>query len=369
MVTDPAEKVSRGRLGAFILVVVLVAGFVWVLQPGSDDKPAVSLGDGFTVAAGTELLGAVFPMEELTWPLGGGHDTWVAHLRVTGNSVKVMNAYLKQARAEKYETAVQCFYQFDQPAGSPDPADTRMSVSRHIPKRRGVYILKCEGLGVIRDGDSILEFVTIVLIQGADLGPFASRSNKEFPIPVNGLTIQVTHFKPGERESAGEAEWNVLSSESWDPLIWRRSLPESWQHGVPASPRPVAIPVVGQRMYEDPPASANHHVNVFNRVEKGTEILAGPVASCPNGTGRILLGRVVGNRDAALHAYVERINATIKPDALYNLFTPASVVESSFRGQRATSISTTDVESGELIVEIIAIGGAHPALKIAHCFY
>ncbi len=79
-----------------VLVLVVVAGVGWFSFRGDDDVPfddaslVVSLGDGFTVAEGTELAGTVFPGTE---PNG-----WFAHLVLIGNPVVVMNRYLDQAR-------------------------------------------------------------------------------------------------------------------------------------------------------------------------------------------------------------------------------------------------------------------------------
>ena len=356
-----------------VVIVVVVAGFAWAVRPGRDRVPTVSLGDGFTVAEGSELLGDVFPLEP-TLSLDGDRGSWVAHFRVTGNSVKVMNAYLEQARRAKYETAAQCVFS---PPFQKDPFDTRqlpwVQVSDRLPKRSRERDLTCEGLGVIRDRGSIVGLVRIDLIQGQRIEPVAGKGPGGI---ANGLTMTVTRVPVGVEIWDDDLKWAGISELPMantvdraggkvDPRVWPRSLPGSWERGVPGPPRPVVVPVAGQRFY--PTGSANQAWKVPT-VEEGTKIVAlvGRVGPCGPGKGVVLVGKVVGDRDAALQAYARQLSEVMFPGEKYGFF-DVGVSESTFRGQRVTVVEASSVESGQNSTTIVAVGGERPWLRIISC--
>ncbi len=360
------------------VVVVLVAGFVWVLQPGSDDKPAVSLGNGFSVAEGSELLGAVFPL--MSTEMINGVDrtgSWVAHLRVTGNSVRVINRYLEQARRAKYETAAQCVYS---PRYLKDEYDVRqfpwIQVSARPPKWASERYLRCEGIGVIRDRSFIVGLVKVVLIQGRRIGPLAGKGPGGM---ANGLTLSFRRYEPPVLQWDKKRRWGAISElpldstvdsadRKVDPADWPRTLPASWERGVPGPPRHVMVPVAGQRFYP----YASRMAWKVSKVEEGTRILAlvgkdGPCGGAGGG-GVVLVGRAVGDRDAALQAYVRQFSEVMVPGWKDKLFGPARVTEEEkFRGQRVTVVEAASQETGETSTTIVAVGGERPWLRIISC--
>ncbi len=347
-----------------VSLLVVVAAVRWYPSGGADDAAlVVALGDGFTVAEGTELAGTVFPGER-----SGGWNGWVAHLVLTGNPVVVMDRYLSQARAAGFSTAVKCEVGYVTPKPLKDPRDPRtveVSLDGEGPDGWKPTLLSCDATGELKNP------------------PLPSKPGRS----PQSFRLSVRRSMSGYRRSPGFRGLNAATlvvGSGQTPVYgdrypppppvpegWRRDIPRSWVARAPGRPKVGSAPLPGQRFFGDIQPSK------VIRVERGTEVVEWAMEGADCGyvsADRVFVGRVVGDRDTVLDSYFKQIDTktlgsfrdprTGRPE---RWFTPPTVTESTFRGERVTRISAYDGESGDNQVVITAVGDTHPWLRVSIC--
>lgn len=332
-----------------VLVLVVASGVGWFSFRGDDDVP---LGDGFTVAEGTELLGTVFPDRR---------NGWIAHLELIGNPVVVMNRYLDQARDAGFSTAVKCSIFYDVP---PSPVNRYVlsgeaSFDDEVPEGGIPRRFMCEATG------ERTSFIS---------GAKGSHRSQSFRMTVmrsmpGNESLNTATLRAASVEPVGEREYDDGVPAAL-PEGWRRAVPQSWVARAPSRPRVKSAPLPGQRFVR------SYFPYKVIRVEKGTEIVTGEVEGADMGevTCYGFVGRVVGDRDTVLDSYFKQIATMVFPhafdpetNALRRWFKPPAATESSFRGERLTQISARDFENGTNQTVITAVGATHPWLHVSIC--
>jgi hypothetical protein len=259
---------------------------------GEGGGPGSPLGDGFSVAKGSRLVGTVFPGPTLSDAVTvGGADTWTAVLELDGNPIKVFNRFLRQAQGAGFELGADCFLAYDDGRGVP--------VTGRTPDREGLLSLTCTALGRGGERSGVPEKeLAIELHRSADGAPYE-----------DNVTVRVA------RRPDPDAPRFPLQN-------WHGPFPSEWSTGVPTPPKRPKLARADQPIR---PGDARA-VRLIDVVE-GTKLLAPPALSCAQRGGFDAVFEVTGDIEEVLDAYAiqfERIDMTTERS------------EESFRGNTVT---------------------------------
>lgn len=259
-----------GRACAFLVGIVIMAlgcSGAGIAARGGGGGPGTALGDGFSVARGSELIGTVFPGQGLSSNITavGSTYTWSAVLRLEGNPIKVMNRYLRQADDAGFEVGADCSLSYDDgravpPSGRPPNAESLLS-------------LTCTVIGGTRPDEGAPEDLSIELRRSADRTPYE-----------DNIIIRFARL-PAD------------SAPRFAPQGWVATLPAAWETGVPDAPEPPRVAKVGKAIRPGDPDA----VRLIDVVD-GTRLLAPPALPCFGRGGFDAVLEITRDLDEALDA-------------------------------------------------------------------
>lgn len=336
---------ARGMLAALAsgMLVLFMVLSVLAYRIADDDGSERALGDGFSVAEGTRLIGVVFPDR--------APSSWRAHLNVVGNPISVMNRYMTQARRAGFVMEVGCFLSYIDEAAPVGLQRSMIPVSSSVPKPQGLTALRCEARGkapdeVGREKEVHFELTRSTGTSTSRLGDYSEYRND----------LLILHGREGFTRS------NISRFPQGTAKDYHASLPAAWAQGVPAAQPAPELPGAGQEVVIAP-----YSIGERIRIEDGSVLLSPAMAQvCPyrsESQAVIAVMEVVGDRSKILDAYLRQIptvavRSTVKKS------------ERQFRGETAIMAEADRAENSDDFVRLAVLSGPsnRSYIEIIQCF-